>query len=339
MTEYLSPVIETKNLGKKYPIPRGYRELLFQPFLKKEKPALENVSIRVQQGEIFGILGPNGSGKTTLLKILSTLILPSSGYALIHGMDVVKHEKEIKSIIGVVVSDERSFYWRLTGRENLSFFSTLNNIPGDEALIKIEEIAMQLGFADQLDHRFQEYSSGTRQKMAIARGLLTDPEILFMDEPTRSLDPEISKNLRTFIKEVLVRLSGKTIFLSTNNMQEAEDICDRVAIIHKGTIKQCGTIQEIHNLFQEKQLFRIVVFGEIEDIRTKIRKSPFSENLREINQDDPSGKTVFIELETGSSLQSISSFIEWAVQSNIPVQSCVHRNLPLDELFVRSLHE
>jgi len=122
MTEYLSPVIETKNLGKKYPIPKGYRELLFQPFLKKEKPALENVSIRVQQGEIFGILGPNGSGKTTLLKILSTLILPSSGYALIHGMDIVKHEKEIKSIIGVVVSDERSFYWRLTGRENLSFF-------------------------------------------------------------------------------------------------------------------------------------------------------------------------------------------------------------------------
>jgi len=263
MTEYLSPVIETKNLGKKYPIPKGYRELLFHPFLKKEKPALENVSIQVQKGEIFGILGPNGSGKTTLLKILSTLILPSSGYALIHGMDVVKHEKEIKSIIGVVVSDERSFYWRLTGRENLSFFSTLNNIPGDEALQKIEEIAMQLGFADQLDHRFQEYSSGTRQKMAIARGLLTDPEILFMDEPTRSLDPEISRNLRTFIKEVLVRRYGKTIFLSTNNIQEAEDICDRVAIIHKGTIKQSG----------------------------------------------------------------------------IPVQSCIHRNLPLDELFMRSLHE
>ncbi|MFH2066059.1 MAG: ABC transporter ATP-binding protein [Pseudomonadota bacterium] len=338
MVKKISSIIETGNLGKKYPVPKGYRELLFHPFVKKEKTALENVSIRVQKGEIFGLLGPNGSGKTTLLKILSTLILPSSGHAAINGLDVVRHEKKIKAITGVVVSDERSFYWRLTGRENLSFFATLNNIPRAEAQRRIQEIASLLGFEDRIHHRFQEYSSGTRQKMAIARGLLTDPEILFMDEPTRSLDPAVSATLRNFIRDVLVRRSNKTIFLATNNMKEAEDICDRFAIIHNGIIRHSGTILEIRNLFQANRRFEIRVAGDMEEIQRKIGRSLFSENLIHVQNDHPFDQSVRITLEMESGKQDIASFIEWLVQSNIKVQSCIHRQIPLDELFMRSIH-
>jgi ABC-2 type transport system ATP-binding protein len=332
-------MIETENLGKQYPVPKGYRELLFQPFAKKEKTALENVSIRVQKGEIFGLLGPNGSGKTTLLKILSTLILPSSGHAAIHGLDVVRHEKKIKEFTGVVVSDERSFYWRLTGMENLSFFATLNNIPGAEARKRIQEIASLLGFEDRIHHRFQEYSSGTRQKMAIARGLLTNPAILFMDEPTRSLDPAVSATLRNFIKDVLVRRSNKTIFLATNNMKEAEDTCDRIAIIHNGIIKQNGTIPEIRNLFQVDQRFEITVAGDMEEIRKKVGRSVFSEHPIRVRYDRPFDQFVRITLEMESGKQDIASFIEWLVQSDIKVQSCIQRHIPLDEMFMRSIHE
>jgi len=236
--------VETFELTKYYR--RGKKARFFRSFLGKRKrfAAVNKVSIKVKQGEIFGILGPNGAGKTTLLKLLAALILPSSGEALVNGYHTVTQEKMVRSSIGVINSEERSFYWRLSGRRNLEFFARLYNLNSKEIKRKIEEIAQLFGVQDILDTRFGEYSSGTKQKIAIMRGLLHNPKILIMDEPTQGLDPVSIHSLRLIIKEKIVREQDKTVILATQRLEEAKELCHRVAIIDKGLIRFCGTIPD-----------------------------------------------------------------------------------------------
>jgi len=335
----LSFIIETRNLCKKYFQPKRYRELILHPFLKNELIALEDINISVKKGELFGLLGPNGSGKTTLIKILSTLILPTRGKAYVNGNDVTQHEKKVKSMIGLVVSDERSFYWRLTGKQNLLFFATLNNIPPSEAENRIKKISDLIGLEEDMYRAFQNYSSGTRQKMAIARGLLTDPEILFLDEPTRNLDPVITSALRVFVKDVLVGQSGKTVFMATNNMQEAEELCDRIAIIQKGKVKQSGTLSEIRKTYHEKEQFIIKVKSGMRGVRELIQHSDFSDNLIDLRPELHSEGSVLLDMEIDYQKENISEFIEWLVVSGFKVESCVKQELSLNELFARSVCE
>ena len=335
----MSFIIETRNLCKKFPQPKRYRELILHPFLKNETIALEDINISVKKGELFGLLGPNGSGKTTLIKILSTLILPTKGKAYINGNDVTQYEKKVKSMIGLVVSDERSFYWRLTGKQNLLFFATLNNIPTPEAENRIKKISALIGLEEDMHRAFQNYSSGTRQKMAIARGLLTDPEVLFLDEPTRNLDPVVTSALRVFVKDVLVGQSGKTVFMATNNMQEAEELCDRIAIIQKGKVKQGGTLSEIRKAYHEKEQFIIKVKGGMRDVRESIQHSDYVNNLIDLQPELHSGGGVFLDIEIDYQKESISEFIEWLVVSGFKIESCVKQELSLNELFARSLCE
>ena len=216
---------------------------------KKERfAAVNKVSIKVKQGEIFGILGPNGAGKTTFLKLLATLILPSSGKALVNGYDTVAQEKMVKSSIGVINSEERSFYWRLSGRRNLKFFARLYNLDSKQIQGKIEELAHLFNVQEILDARFGEYSSGAKQKIAIMRGLLHDPQILIMDEPTQSLDPNTVHSLHLIIKEKIVREQDKTVILATQRLEEAQELCHRMGIIDKGLIRFCGTIPEFQRI-------------------------------------------------------------------------------------------
>jgi len=243
MTSYM---IETFNLTKKFVHVRGFTELLLHPFRKREVIAFKDVSIKVKEGEIFGILGPNGAGKTTLIKVLCTLILPTSGKAFVDGHDIVKEEKEVKTSIGLVTGEERSFYWRLTGRQNLKFFAHLYNLSPSEAQRRIDEVLEFVGLKEKADDKFYSYSAGMKQRLAIARALLNDPKILFMDEPTKSLDPIAAQNLRDFIEKI-VREQGKTVFLSTHNLTEAEQLCDRIAFINK-QIKAYGTVNELRKM-------------------------------------------------------------------------------------------
>ena len=335
----MSAIIETRNLCKKFFQPKRYRELILHPFLRNEIIALEDINISVEKGELFGLLGPNGSGKTTLIKILSTLILPTKGAAYINGNDVTQQEKKVKRMIGLVVSDERSFYWRLTGKQNLLFFATLNNIPAAEAENRISKISALIGLEEELHRPFQNYSSGTRQKMAIARGLLTDPEVLFLDEPTRNLDPVITSALRVFVKDVLVGQSGKTVFMATNNMQEAEELCDRVAIIQKGEVKQSGTLSEIRKIYHERERFAIKVKGSMRDVRESIRHSGYVNNLIDLRPEPHSEGGMLLDMEIDCQKESISEFIEWLVVSGFKIESCVKQELSLNELFARSVCE
>ncbi|HOV82789.1 MAG TPA: ABC transporter ATP-binding protein [Methanothrix sp.] len=198
---------------------------------------LDGVNLKVREGEVLGLLGPNGAGKSTLIKILCTLILPTEGNAYVGGFDVVKEGQKARTCIGFITTDERSFYWRLSGRENLQFFAALHNLPRSIARARVEELLDVVRLKNRADEPFLNYSAGMKQRMAIARGLLNDPDVLFMDEPTRSLDPGAAMSLRDFIKEHIVEQRGKTVFISTHQLDETERLCDSVAILDKGQIK------------------------------------------------------------------------------------------------------
>ena len=236
--------IETVKLKKYF---TSYKNLPFRKHPPLIIKAVDEVNLAVEKTSIFCLLGPNGAGKTTLIKTLCCLIIPDGGSALINGLDVVRQEKQIKPQIGLLTSNERSFYWRLTGRQNLEFFATLYGIPSKKIKPKIDELAEILGL-DELNRPFQEYSTGARHKLTLARSLINDPQIIFMDEPTKSLDPLAAVHLRNVIKD-LSRKYKRTIFIATHNTKEAEYLADTTAIMDKGKIKFCGVSKNVEELF------------------------------------------------------------------------------------------
>jgi len=251
--------IEGFQLEKSFAKKRSLGEMVRRPFGESERvEALRGVDLHVKEGEIFGLLGPNGAGKTTLVKILSCLVLPDRGRAVIAGIDV-RQENKVKPRLGLVHSDERSFYWRLSGRENMRFFARLYDVPGKRIDARIDELLQKVDLVEAADRRFSGYSSGMKQRLAIARALLHDPPILLMDEPTRSLDPASSLSLRAFIRDELKARDRKTILLATHNLREAEALCDRIAILVQGTVRQTGTIAEVRRWGIDERRFRIDV--------------------------------------------------------------------------------
>lgn len=246
--------IVIKNLVKRFPQMKAFRDLLLHPLKNHWITALNGVSLEVKTGEIFGLLGPNGAGKTTLIKILCTLILPTEGKAYVNGFNVVEEPHRVKRDIGYCMGAERSFYWRLTGRENLIFFATLNNIPSAAAKNRVGELLELLELKQVADRPFMSYSTGMQQKLGLARALINDPDIFFMDEPTKGLDPHAAQIIHQFIREKMIEDLGKTVFLATHNLSEAEALCHRVAIMDKGEIKFCGTIEEIKLMYKEDNL-------------------------------------------------------------------------------------
>ena len=251
--------IEGFQLEKSFAKRRSFKDLITRPFADPgHVEALRGVDLHVKTGEIFGLLGPNGAGKTTLVKILSCLVLPDRGRALIGGCDV-RHENKVKPQLGLVHSDERSFYWRLTGRDNLRFFARLYDVPGSRIESRIDELLDKVNLEAAASRRFSDYSSGMKQRLAIARALLHDPPVLLMDEPTRSLDPAASMSLRALIRDELKGRDRKTILLATHNLREAEALCDRIAILVEGTVRQVGTIAEVRRWGIDERQFRLEV--------------------------------------------------------------------------------
>ena len=242
-----SPVaILAERLSKVYVKRRSLPEIAARPFRRAERiTALAGLSLETRAGEIFGILGPNGAGKTTFLKILAGLILPTAGRALVGGIDVARHDQAVKRSIGFVTSDERSFYWRLTGLENLEFFGRLYGLSAAQARSIGRSLLQVMEMEALADRQFMSYSTGMKQRLAIARALLHDPPVLCLDEPTRSLDPIAAKHLRRFVIERLNRERGKTVLLATHNLQEAEEMCGRLVVLDRGRVLRQGSLAEI----------------------------------------------------------------------------------------------
>jgi ABC-2 type transport system ATP-binding protein len=242
----MSDAILLDRLGKVYVKRRSLREMARNPFARAERvEGLVDVSLAIPRGAIFGLLGPNGAGKTTLLKILACLILPSSGEALVEGHSVTSDDGPVRRSIGFVTSDERSFYWRLSGEENLMFFARLYGLAPAAASLRVRGLLADMELAEVAGRQFMSYSSGMKQRLAICRALLHDPPILCLDEPTRSLDPIASKHLRRFIVRRLHREGGKTIVLATHNLHEAEEMCGSLAVLDRGRVARSGRLEEI----------------------------------------------------------------------------------------------
>ena len=239
------PIIAIRGLHKRYPVIKGFRELVLHPFSRKKVVALDGVDLEVRGGRCFCLLGPNGAGKTTLIKVLSTLVLPDGGEAYVNGFHVERDADKVKRSVGYAINDERSFYWRLTGRQNLEFFASLNNIPSKRLKTRIEEILQLTNLLSVADFRFNTYSTGMRQMLSFARALLTDAQILFVDEPTRSLDPVAAQKIRVFLRKELVDGQKRTVLWATHNLTEAADYAHDLAVIDQGKIKLWGNVSEL----------------------------------------------------------------------------------------------
>jgi len=256
--------IQTINLTKEFISDRNLATLLLHPFQKRNTVlAVDGVNLQIRKGEIFGLVGVNGAGKTTLIKMLTTFILPTKGTAYINGYDITKDGQKVKASIGLVTSEQNSFYYSLTGRQNLNFFASFHGLTFLETKKKIDELASLLDIEEYLEIMFKEYSSGIRQRLSIARSLLNNPDILLIDEPTKSLDFVNANNLRLFIKEELSRKLGKTIVFTTHNLQEAEQLADRIAIMDKGKVKASGAIQELCQKIGKPQARLEEIFTEL----------------------------------------------------------------------------
>jgi len=206
----------------------------------KKVVALNGLSFDVGEGEIFGVLGPNGAGKTTLIRILSTLLLPTSGSAKVLGYDVASQPEKVRAVINMASGAERAGYDFISARANLWFFSQLYGLAAGVAKRRIEELSKLLGLGEYLDRKFYTLSTGYRQRVTIARAFINDPRIVFLDEPTIGLDVMTAMSIREFlVKEA--KSNGRTIFIATHNMAEVDAICTRVAIIDKGRILAADT--------------------------------------------------------------------------------------------------
>ena len=239
------PAVEARALRKTYVTTRGVfrRE-------KVERVALRAVDLSIARGELFGLLGPNGAGKTTMVKIFTTLLLPTSGSALILGVDAVRNPWPVRKRIGFVFGGERGLYGRLSGLDNLRYFADLYQIPPDVSRRRIDALLEILDLKGREHDKVEAYSRGMKQRLHLARGLLNEPEVLFLDEPTIGLDPVGGRELRSLVRRLADE--GTTIFLTTHYMLEADAICDRIAVIKQGEIVAEGTPSSIKGVVQDQ---------------------------------------------------------------------------------------
>lgn len=221
--------------------------------------ALDGVNVQIKEGELFGLLGPNGAGKTTLIKILCTLLLPTSGQAFVAGHDVAKDVFPIRQRINMVSGGETSGYGLLTARENIWMFSQFYGVPSRVAKDRIDELMHVFGLWDKRDAKVRMLSSGQRQKMNMIRGFVTDPDILFLDEPTLGLDVNAARTIRDYVMNWVSDKAGKTALLTTHYMAEADEMCDRIAIIDNGRILACDTPENLKRMIRTETTFRLEV--------------------------------------------------------------------------------
>lgn len=243
-------ILEIDNLRKEFP-----RKKTRDPNSQSAFVAVNNVSCLVERGEIFGLLGPNGAGKTTTIKMISTLLLPTSGTVKVAGIDVAKQPTQVLRHLGTVLTGERSVYWKLTGRENLEYFAALYGIPGKLAKTRINELLTRFQLEKRADENVEKYSTGMRQRVCLAKALLAEPEILILDEPTAGLDPQSARNLRDLILDI--KKEGRTVLLTTHYMEEADQLCDRIAIVDHGSIIALDTPLNLKHRLDGQRLFSV----------------------------------------------------------------------------------
>jgi len=294
----------------------------------KDIVAVDGISFTVKKGEIFGLLGPNGAGKTTLIKILATLIIPNSGAGKIFGYDLIQQSQHIRRIIGLVNMSERSFYWRLTGRQNLNFFAALHSLTGKQKEKRIQTLLELVDLEEKADTQFMKYSSGQKQRLSLARALLSNPEILLMDEPTQNLDPIASSTFLKLAVDVLKKKEGKTILWCTHNLREAEEVCSRIAIIHRGAVIESGDLEYMCSLINTESFYEFTIDHCPETIFQEMGITP----LRIFRNNG----SLDFELQLRSN--NVPSIVRKLVENGVNVRSCKAKIIELDEVFEKIIN-
>ncbi|MFO0805312.1 MAG: ABC transporter ATP-binding protein [Gemmataceae bacterium] len=249
------PAVRTEHLVRTYRIPKKRKAP--DPTGPAEFTALNGVNLEIPHGELFGLLGPNGAGKTTLIKILTTLLAPTSGKAEVDGLDVVTEAAKIRPRINMVSGGESSGYGILNVRENLWMFARIYGVPTSLAYERIDRMLDIVGLTEKAGTRISHLSTGQRQKMNFCRGFITDPKILFLDEPTLGLDVTVARAIRDFIKSWMKQDPTRTLLLTTHYMAEADELCDRVAIIDRGKVLACDTPGNLKKRVQKYPIFEL----------------------------------------------------------------------------------
>lgn len=240
-----------EGLTKRFPVRRTWLEMLSHPFNVSYQTAVSDVSCAIHEGELFGLLGPNGAGKTTLFKLLTASTTPDGGTATILGHDAVRQDDEVRRLVACVWANERNLYWRLSALENLRLFAALHKLHGAQGRQRIQEVLEFVELTDCGEKMVATFSSGMRQRLLIARALLSRPRVLLLDEPTRSLDPISARRFREFLRTEIVERQGCTVALATHNTEEAMELCDRVAILDHGRLLAVGKSQELSRQFAD----------------------------------------------------------------------------------------
>ncbi len=249
----------------------------------KEVVAVDDISFAVEAGELFGILGPNGAGKTTTVKMLTTLLIPTGGSAQILGHDVERDATAIRGRIGAIFGGERGLYWRLSGIDNLRYFASLYHVAPAVSKTRIPYLLELVGLGDRGQEKVEGYSRGMKQRLHIARALLHDPEVLFLDEPTIGLDPIGARELREVVRNL--QSEQKTILLTTHYMFEADALCQRIAVINKGRIIALDTPAGLKQHVQDLSVIELEVFGIANERLDHLRTQSFVDGLAVENRE------------------------------------------------------
>jgi len=296
---------------------------VFTPRRRDPVTALDGVSLSIPSGEVHGLLGPNGAGKTTLVKILSTVLLPTSGRASVCGHDVVGDTKAVRPLIGIVFGGERGLYTRLTARQNIEYWGALYRLPGTEIKRRSAALLERVGLTDRADQRVEEFSRGMKQRLHLARGLVGDARVLFLDEPTTGMDPLAAREFRSLIGEL--KGEGRTILLTTHDMVEAETVCDRVTLIDRGRVLATETPRTLGTLISRFQ--RIDVEEAPEPLLGSLRSLPGVSSVTT----QPDGSSRIEVNEEGATAEVLRRLVEAGVTS-------VKTSLPsLEEVYVQAI--
>jgi ABC-2 type transport system ATP-binding protein len=297
---------------------------------EQEVIAVNQVNLKVNRGEIFGLVGPNGAGKTTLIKMLTTLLLPTSGTANIAGYDVIHSAYHVRKLVGLVTSNERSFFWRLTGRQNLDFFASLYHIPRKISKERIAALFELLGLIKVADKRFDSYSTGMKQRLSIARGLLSKPNIIFMDEPTKGVDPIGTNEIIEIIKNQIVREWNSTLLITSHNLREIERLCNRIAIMNNGRIIAVGTLDELHAKTKCVDTYRMTVHDILKErLERIIKKAEALDPIRLMNSDS----AIELEVNFKQGSNGFSRILKSIIIEGGTISKCTQVSNSFDDIF------
>jgi ABC-2 type transport system ATP-binding protein len=333
----MTPAVEVVDLVKRYPAATGYRDAIRRsrpaPGADTARPALGGVSLEIAPGELFGLLGQNGAGKTTLIRILTTALRPTSGTARVAGHDVERDTMAVRRSIGLISGEERSFYWRMTGRQNLVFFAAIAHIPLRQRTARIEELLERVSLTADADRPVRTYSTGMRQRLGIARGLLSEPEVLFMDEPTRSLDPISARDVRILVKDHVMSDPKRAVILATHSMAEAEALCDRVAFVRRGEIVAAGPLAELRRTLHPGIRCELVLRGHPAGAATALRAAVPLVDIAVDDTDDDQHIRIILDEASGA----LNQVLRAIMVAGAEILDCRTSEASLEEIFVRTL--